>query len=394
QLRLTMRMLGGDVMLAEAFGQAIADYGPVTTARNKTEHEKTLDTIALFGPPTYRITWAGAATTPAVQPLVLAGAATAPAAALATGTQPTDTSSVQHVPANPNPTLDLTISYTPQSVAFGQLYQAQSSIGTASLMVDRNLPLQPYIDILLDQPISGALIRSASFIEYSGVDPVIPIVAPLDQAIPYTEPEYQGGSVDRATWLRTYVDGDGRSHLIVLAGQWFVRNHRERLLQRLSLELLPAPHERDHHDSGNRDHGDYGRGGDDGYDRYHNTHRYWNNDRNSEREISHVDRARACWRDRTFRSVHVQVGDSEGLARIEVVMIADGHFTVFPMRHSEERWAATIRITPGATYFIQRVDQSGYVSFDPNGGDLYQVPQEVPCTCEQPDHEAGAHEEG
>ncbi|MEI6181294.1 MAG: hypothetical protein WCP31_11100, partial [Chloroflexales bacterium] len=57
QLRLVTRLLQGNTSLAQAFGAALADYGPPTTALDDFLHQKTVDTVTLFGPPTYRVQW-------------------------------------------------------------------------------------------------------------------------------------------------------------------------------------------------------------------------------------------------------------------------------------------------------------------------------------------------
>jgi hypothetical protein len=311
--------------LGEGMRRALADYAGVSSLTHSNRHTKTLQGLALFGPPDYRLRLAGQNVgepllTPAMQ-FMLSNLA-APAA----------------LPV-PGSTLTLSLQHNPVSIAEGTYFRVQPSSGQALLLADGGLPLQPAVDLALDPSVGGVLIRDGSFSEIDGIDPVIMGGAPISEAQRYSERAYSGGRFDRPGWLNTYAGGDGKSHLILASGQWSPVGDRQRLIDSLSLELLAR--------------------------------------RSGGQPAQLGGPASNC---RLTERIRVNVPDGTGIARIEVVLIEDGRFSVHPMRPVGHRWTATFTAKPWSRYMIQAVGTDGSVTLDTNRGALYIVPDEhAPC---------------
>lgn len=326
QFELANHLLGAEELtLAEGMRRALADYAGSSSLTHSNRHTKTLQGLALFGPPDYRLKLAGQN---AGEPLIanamkfMLSNLTAPAA----------------LPA-PGSTLTLSLQHNPLSIAEGTYFRVQPSSGQALLLTDAGLPLQPAVDLALDPTVGGVLIRDGSFTEIEGFDPVIIGAAPVSAAQRYSERAYSGGRFDRPGWLNTYAGGNGNSHLLLASGQWSPEGACERLIDSLSLELLER--------------------------------------RSGGQPAQLGGPASNC---RLNERIRVNVPNGTGISRIEVVLIEDGRFSVHPMRPVGHRWTATFAAKPWSRYMIQAVGSDGSVTLDTNHGAFYIVPDEhAPC---------------
>ncbi|MFV9505617.1 MAG: hypothetical protein AB4911_13770 [Oscillochloridaceae bacterium umkhey_bin13] len=328
QLQLLRQVLGADtITLADALRQALADYGRFTTTAHSNRHLKTLESVALFGPPTYRVTLAGLAGAAPEQALVAATLADTPHATTSTLSQ-----------AGSN--LSLTLTHAAESTAQGMIYRVQPSSGTGFQLADADLPLQPALALELDPGVGGALIRGGSFTTTMGVDPVIVRGGPINQPQLYSEAAYLGGKFDRPLWLGLYQGSNNHPHLVINTGQWSPINATQRLLEALTLELTAQ--------------------------------------RVGGQPASFAGPATHC---RLTSRIRVQILNGTGVARAEVVLIEDGQFKVYPMRLLGKRWSATFDAKPWSNYFVQAVGTDGSVTLDLNNGQLYIVSDEHdPCS--------------
>lgn len=208
---LTRRLLTSSGQLGALRRQAIADFG-VSTGGEPALRRKTLETLTLYGPPTYRL---GGVIAGAVDPL------DAPVGAAQTTAE------------------SIALTYAQTGTASGTLFSLASSTAGGSVQQSAvGRTTQPGLDLSLPAGISGALIRGSAYRDLAGVDPVIRRVAPMGDFGIYSEPRYTGPARDWATPLATYVDGDQRRHLVAALGQWAPAGQTQRLFERLDLELV------------------------------------------------------------------------------------------------------------------------------------------------------------
>ncbi|EFO80935.1 hypothetical protein OSCT_1166 [Oscillochloris trichoides DG-6] len=308
------------VTLGQALRSALLDYAGQNSLVSSHRHAKTYAGIQLFGPPDYVVRQASR--NPLVQLLNVVSNLTTTTSSLPTA----------------GSTLNLIFAHTPESNPDGTYYRVQPSSGISLFLSDAGLPIQPAVDVALDPMVGGALLRGGSFSTISGVDPVIQSAAPVGEPYTYTERAYMGKRVDRGGFFNVYPGGDGNQHMIIATGQWSPNNNEERLITSLQFELV-AKAEGDPPVLGGR--------------------------------------ASIC---RLNQRVRVNVPDGSGVARVEVVLIEDGKFTVYPMRRVGHRWTATFAAQPWSRYIIQAVGTNGGVVVDTNDGALYIVPDEhAPC---------------
>ncbi|WP_129632147.1 carboxypeptidase-like regulatory domain-containing protein [Candidatus Oscillochloris fontis] len=323
QVALVQALLADEegVTLGHALRSALLDYAGQNSLVSSHRHAKTYAGIQLFGPPDYVVRQAS------LNPLVQLLSTLSNLTTTTTPSLPTA-----------NSTLSLTFTHTPESNPDGTYYRVQPSSGSSLFLSDAGLPIQPGVDIALDPMVGGALLRGGSFSMISEVDPLIQSAAPVGEPFTYTERAYTGKRVDRGGFFNVYPGGDGNQHMILATGQWSPDGNVERLINSLQFELV-AKAEGDPPVLGGR--------------------------------------ASIC---RLNQRVRVNVPDGSGVARVEVVLIEDGTFTVYPMRRVGHRWTATFAAQPWSRYIIQAVGTNGGVVVDTNNGALYIVPDEhAPC---------------
>jgi hypothetical protein len=337
QILLVQRLLNApSVTLADAMRQALNEYAGRSSLTDTyyNRHEKTLLGLALFGPPDYRMEVIGTSAQtlePAVHLLSTLSSrqvsATAPLL-------PPSNAAPTRLP-QPGDFITIAPTYRPITLAEGTYYRATINNGTTLLLADHGLPLQPAMRLDMDPSVGGALINGGSFRLIPDVDPVIQGGAPISEAQRYSERAYGGGRSDRPNWITTYTGGNGNSQLLIAGGQWSPAGNTQRLIDNLKLELTPKK-----------------AGG---------------------QAAKLGGPATNC---RLNERIRVNVPNGPGVERVEVVLIEDGKFTVFPMRRVGHRWTATFYAKPWSRYFIQAVGSNGSVTLDTNGGELYIVPDE------------------
>ncbi|RRR66522.1 MAG: hypothetical protein EI684_20630 [Candidatus Viridilinea halotolerans] len=313
-----------DVTLADGLRRALADYeGMSGSFVHSNRHTKTVNGIALFGPPDYRLSLPRQA-----------AAAAAPQASIATVT------AAPQALATPGSVLQLGFSHRRQTTPDGNYYRSSSPGGTSHLLTDAGLPLQPGITIALAPSVGGALIRSGTYEDILGFDPVIFSAAPINSPQRYSERAYAGKSCDRPNILHTFSSGDGNRQLLITTGQWSpTAGTVQRLINTLSVELTAKQ-------SGGQ-------------------------------PAAFGGRVTNC---RLNQRVRFNIRDGSGIARVEVVLIENGQFSVHPMRKTGPRWTATFEARAWSRYFIQAVGTDGSVTLETNDGNLYIVPDEhAPC---------------
>lgn len=205
---LVERLLGGDLSVGEALRKARSDYGLSTDLKDS----KTLDTLALFGPPGYRVSVAGALGQPA---FVVADV---------TGTELAQTS--------------ISATYIAQTSTNGTVYVAHSSAGPTRLRAIQGHTLQSELILAAPGDATGGLISTGSYHDLPGLNPLIPRIAPIGVQPDYTEPGYLGPAVDRAAPLRSFRDGDDVLQVEVALGSWQRDGMVQRLIDQLGLEFI------------------------------------------------------------------------------------------------------------------------------------------------------------
>lgn len=307
---LTARLFSSSNRLGALRRQAIADFGMNTLGMTDLRR-KTVETLTLYGPPTYRVTSASGALAPSP---VLANLPATVAAGAA---------------------LNLGLTYTPVPTDAGTFFDlASSTAGTPFQQSELGRTTQPGLEVELPADVSGAFITGGTYQDIPGIDPVIRRVAPLNDFGIYSEPRYTGPLRDWAKPLVTYTDGDERRRLVVVLGQWTPLAATQRLFNTLDLELVgptntaalpPQPHQRP-----------------------------------------------LIRRAGTGMSIEIRGGAR--IVRVELVLYEGGQVKVFPLNRQGSVWKGVIPLDGSAQFLIQALGTNGEVLFDTNNEKLYDTP--------------------
>lgn len=315
QLLLIQRLLEDGLSLGEAHAKALRDYEATVIDKSDPLVRKTLSTLILYGPPTYRVD--------------------VPAPTAQTGNMLLATLQRDGGSASPaSASLTLHPSYISRISDDGTRYEAQLSEMLPAQLVALGHTIQPGATAQLPAGSHGALIRGGTYHDTPSLDPVIPRIAPLGSGAGYTEPEYRGPRRDWAIPAQVQRDGSSSPRLMVTLGQWIRHNQTQRLFDALILEITSSSHPTDY-------------------------------------TPPRLRQVNSCRRNATTVLITLRATDVVGA---EIVIYDAGQIRTLPMRSAGKNWSIEMPIRPGVQFLIQAVDAAGNVAFDTHSGKLYGMP--------------------